>query len=56
VTVQKDLVVRVHSYPEDGYETYGERAAAEMVLLPGFEYPYRGFRVEIRESKETLIA
>jgi len=50
VTVQKDLVVRVHSYPEDGYETYGERAAAEMVLLPGFE------TVVLRDSEESKAA
>ncbi len=46
VTVQKDLSIRVHSCPECKYETHRDHAAAEMVLIRGFE------TVVLRDSEE----
>jgi putative transposase len=37
VTVKKDLSVRVHNCPECQYETHRDHAAAEMVLMRGFD-------------------
>jgi len=47
VTVQKDLSVRVHICPECKYETHRDHAAAEMVLIRGYE------TVVLRDSEES---
>jgi len=50
VRVQKNLGVRVHCCPECKYETHRDHAAAEMVLIRGYE------TVVLRDSEESLIA
>ena len=47
VTVKKDLSVRVHICPECKYETHRDHAAAEMVLIRGYE------TVVLRDSEES---
>jgi len=47
-TVKKDLSVRLHSCPECKYETHRDHAAAEMVLIRGYEVVGR----DSAESKE----
>jgi putative transposase len=55
-TVRKDLGVREHHCPECGYRTHRDHAAAEMVLLRGFDSGLEKLvPVDIR-GKETVCA
>jgi putative transposase len=49
VTVQKDLGVRVHCCPECKYETHRDHAAAEMVLIRGYD------ALVLRDSEESKV-